>query len=57
MEFTFVYQGKLKGKGNKTEKHQIRREFHKQLAVLWNQSPLKECKVHFLTVGYSGPHK
>lgn len=41
MEFRLVYQGALKAKGNKNHKHEIRREFHKQLKELWSQPPLK----------------
>jgi hypothetical protein len=40
MEFTLVYQGPLKANGSIQDKQNIRREFHKQLAVLWTQEPL-----------------
>src|SRR5687767_13098704 len=45
MEFRLVYQGLLKGTGNRTDgkhKHDIRRYFHKQLVNLWKtRYPLK----------------
>jgi len=41
MEFTLHYRGALKSQARPPEKHEIRRHFHKQLKILWNQRPLK----------------
>lgn len=40
MEFTLLYQGPLKSKGDATHKHELRTIFHLQLKVLWQQKPL-----------------
>lgn len=40
MEFTLFYRGELKANGNRDHKHEIRKAFHPQLKVLWNQPPL-----------------
>lgn len=40
MEFTLLYRGDLKSNGSRTHKHEIRKHFHKQLSVLWEQQPL-----------------
>jgi hypothetical protein len=40
MEFRLLYDGPLRANGNLREKHTLRKEFHKQLAVLWQQVPL-----------------
>jgi hypothetical protein len=40
MEFTLIYEGPLKANGSIKHKHDIRRFFHSQLAVLWQQRPL-----------------
>lgn len=42
MEFTLVYQGRLKANGNPKDKQAFRRVFHKQLKELWTQPPLDE---------------
>lgn len=43
MEFRLIYEGQLKGSGNKnprvSEKHAIRKQIHKQLAELWATHP------------------
>jgi hypothetical protein len=42
MEFRLIYEGSLKGSGNKphvTNKHEIRKQIHKQLAELWKTHP------------------
>ncbi|MDQ3750996.1 MAG: hypothetical protein M3367_18550 [Acidobacteriota bacterium] len=43
MEFRLIYEGQLKGSGNKnprvSEKHAIRKQIHKQLAELWKTHP------------------
>lgn len=43
MEFRLLYDGDLKGGNSKDRKHiqSLRRHFHTQLSVLWDQSPLK----------------
>lgn len=40
MEFTLLYQGPLKSKGDATHKHELRTIFHSQLKMLWQQKPL-----------------
>ena len=40
MEFTLYYRGPLKANRGAKEKHTIRKHFHQQLKVLWNQKPL-----------------
>jgi hypothetical protein len=40
MEFTLHYRGRLKPNGSPSDKHKLRRRFHRQLSVLWNQPPL-----------------
>ena len=44
MEFRLIYQGALPSSGNANrhpkEKHQIRKQIHKQLATLWDVHPL-----------------
>ena len=40
MEFTLYYRGPLKAGRGAKEKHQLRRHFHRQLKILWNQKPL-----------------
>lgn len=46
MEFTLYYRGDLKAatgsKKRRDEKHTLRKEFHRQLRVLWQQMPLKD---------------
>lgn len=44
MEFTLFYRGELKANGNKDHKHEIRKAFHPQLNVLWNQPPLNSYR-------------
>lgn len=43
MRFTLTYDGPLSSAGNsvphKDQKHEIRRQFHRQLAELWSQRP------------------
>jgi len=40
MEFHLLYDGPLRANGDLREKHTLRKNFHKQLAVLWQQVPL-----------------
>jgi hypothetical protein len=42
MEFTLYYRGELKANRGPKDKQALRRIFHNQLSVLWNQIPLKE---------------
>lgn len=42
MEFTLHYRGELKAKRGPKDKQLLRRHFHQQLAILWQQVPLKE---------------
>jgi len=44
MDFRLIYCGELKSDGNLKHKQAIRRYFHHQLAELWNQVPLKDCR-------------
>lgn len=41
VEFRLVFRGKLpsEGRGDKYEKHQARKQFHRQLAALWKDHP------------------
>jgi hypothetical protein len=41
MEFSLTYRGILHSNGNSRHKHQIRKHFHRQLKLLWDQYPLK----------------
>ena len=40
MEFVLYYRGALKANGRSTEKHKLRKHFHAQLSLLWQQKPL-----------------
>lgn len=42
MEFTLHYRGELKANRGPKDKHALRRHFHSQLAILWQQNPLKD---------------
>ena len=42
MEFTLHYRGELKANRGPKDKHALRRHFHAQLGILWQQVPLKE---------------
>jgi len=41
MEFTLYYRGPLKANRGVKEKQELRRHFHSQIKLLWNQKPLK----------------
>lgn len=41
MEFVLHYRGELKSNGGAQDKHRIRKTFHPQLKMLWDQPPLK----------------
>jgi hypothetical protein len=40
MEFVLYYRGPLRANRKPPEKHELRRQFHTQLAQLWQQNPL-----------------
>src|SRR4051812_48758596 len=42
MEFRLHYRGPLKSNGTPSDKHALRKHFHRQLAVLWDQLPLSD---------------
>lgn len=42
MEFTLHYRGDLKGNGTPRDKQSLRRHFHNQLKLLWQQPPLND---------------
>jgi hypothetical protein len=44
MHFTLIYTGELKANARPDHKHQLRRAFHSQLKVLWQQPPLVDHK-------------
>jgi len=50
MRFTLTYTGELKANARPQHKHDLRREFHKQLRVLWQQPPLAAHN-HWFTPG------
>ena len=43
MEFTLFYRGLLKANRGPKEKQDLRRNFHTQLNLLWQQPPLEDC--------------
>ncbi len=44
MEFRLTYEGELPANGSLKDKQRLRRAFHPQLQILWNQLPLKEIR-------------
>lgn len=44
MQFTLTYRGQLKSKASAMEKHSLRQHFHRQLAILWTEKPLVDCR-------------
>lgn len=42
MEFTLHYRGDLKANRGAKDKQKLRRHFHSQLSILWDQMPLNE---------------
>lgn len=44
MEFVLHYRGELKSNGGAKDKHRIRKTFHPQLKILWDQPPLKHFR-------------
>lgn len=49
MQFTLTYSGELHANGKPAHKHELRRYFHNQLLVLWEQVPLSEYRYWFET--------
>jgi hypothetical protein len=45
MRLLLHYRGELRSNGNPAHKHQLRQNFHRQLATLWAQRPLNETPV------------
>jgi hypothetical protein len=56
MNFTLYYRGLLKANGSPEDKHEIRRVFHKQMAKLWLQPPLSECRKWLEPPGPTGDY-
>lgn len=52
MEFTLYYRGPLKANDKPQGKHELRKYFHKQLSVLWDQKPLAAFKEKLLSESY-----
>jgi len=48
MDFTLSYRGPLKANAGPKEKQLIRRYFHKQFAILWQQFPLSSVGTTYL---------
>jgi hypothetical protein len=48
MEFRLFYNGKLRANGSREDKQELRRAFHPQLQVLWEQLPLSTSAPHLL---------
>jgi hypothetical protein len=46
MRFVLHYRGPLRSNGDALHKHQIREVLHRQLAMLWSQTPLRETWHH-----------
>lgn len=46
MEFTLFYRGQLGSNSKPKFKHELRREFHKQLKVLWSQPSFHDLREH-----------
>jgi hypothetical protein len=42
MQFTLTYSGELRANARPDHKHELRKAFHSQLQVLWNQVPLSD---------------
>lgn len=42
MRLTLHYRGLLRANGSPSHKHELRKHFHDQLAMLWAQTPLSE---------------
>jgi hypothetical protein len=43
MEFRLIYDGPLKAAAKVNQKHELRKAFHEQFKVLWEQIPLSDC--------------
>jgi hypothetical protein len=55
MEFRLIYDGPLVIDGDATQKHTIRKYFHKQLAELWQKHPLLNKQVTVPVIRYTTP--
>ena len=44
MEFRLIYDGPLKAAAGVNDKHHLRKAFHEQFKVLWNQVPLSDSQ-------------
>ena len=51
MRFTLTYTGELRANGSVKHKHSLRRHFHSQLKMLWQQEPLSLCHEWFTLAG------
>lgn len=49
MRFTLTYSGELNANGHPAHKHELRRHFHSQLMILWQQIPLLDYRYWFET--------
>ena len=49
MQFSLTYTGELNANGKPAHKHDLRRCFHSQLSILWQQIPLSEYHYWFET--------
>ena len=47
MHFTLIYTGDLKANARPNDKHNLRKAFHSQLKVLWQQEPLVNLKEYY----------
>ena len=47
MYFTLTYTGDLKANAGIKDKHKLRKAFHSQLNVLWQQEPLVDHKAFY----------
>lgn len=59
LQFRLTYRGKLKGRNSSSvvDKQELRRHFHKQLKVLWAQSPLNEATKQIDPNAIGNPHE
>ena len=48
MEFILHYHGELFSNGSPKHKHLIRKKFHEQLKILWNEQPLLDYRDYLL---------
>ncbi len=55
MQFTLTYSGELRSNDRPNHKHDLRKAFHSQLRVLWQQSPLLELQHWYNPSGEKTP--